>query len=227
MLFIYAIAAGGARRGGGAGERGLRSVRLAAGAPLFAVVEDVPEAPVPSPDSLRAYDAVVRTLLDRCDALLPASFGSVVADEGELLRRLSARTGDLAAALGLVRGCVQMSVRVFGRALRPVPSPKRVGTAALGAGTRYLLEKADEWRAAESLPEIEPLRLRLAGLVRAERVERHQTPGLVGTAHHLVERDLLSAYRARVRAAAAALRPVRIHVTGPWAAYAFAPRALA
>jgi hypothetical protein len=227
MLLVYAIATGGGRLGPGIAGGALRSVRLEARAPIFALVERVAETPVPSPPGLRAYDRVVRKLLERCDALLPASFGSVVADEGELVRRLSARPGDLAAALGLVRGCVQMSVRVFGRARHPVPSARRAEAAALGAGTRYLLEKADEWRAAESLPEIEPLRRRLAGLVRAERVERHQTPGLVGTAHHLVERDLLAAYRARVRAAAAALRPARIHVTGPWAAYAFAPRALA
>jgi hypothetical protein len=220
MFYLYAvIASAPARLGRGLAGEPLRAVALEKGARVSAVVgETLP--PAVTPAALRAHDAVVRRLLPRSDALLPVRFGSTAADIDDLRAQMRGRIGDLALALGLVRGAVQMTVRVFGRAEAPSrpPLPRTVD-----AGTRYLLEKAAEWRAAESLPEIEPLRVRLAGLVRAERIERHTQTGLVGTAHHLVERAALPPYRARLRGALPSLRPLRLHVSGPWPPYAFAP----
>jgi hypothetical protein len=63
----------------------------------------------------------------------------------------------------------------------------------------------------------------VAPLVRAERIECHggRAP-LVATAYHLVERPHVRAYGAAVRHIAPLIAPVRVTVTGPWPAYAFA-----
>ena len=209
-----------------------------AGEPLLAVESgrlvvlagEMDAAPPASPENMRAHDAVIRRLARRCPALLPARFGWTAAG-AELRRRLAPHRRELARALDEVRGCVQMTVRVFGPTPK-APTPKgptspRRGRGGASSGTSYLLERARVLRESETLPELNPLRARLQGLVRGERQERHGTGGLVGTAYHLVERGRLATYRARVRRAAADIDPLRLHLSGPWAAYAFGPRSLA
>ena len=73
--------------------------------------------------------------------------------------------------------------------------------------------------------------VRANGLVRGAKALKRRgllagVAGLVGTAYHLIERARLGAYRAGVRRAQGALHPFRVHVTGPWAPYAFAPQAV-
>jgi hypothetical protein len=225
VLYVYAITTSPpARLGAGRGPRPLRAIKVGR---LAAIVREVSEPPAVERKALLAHEAVVRRLFAEQSALLPARFGSVLDDEQALRKHLAENGAELSRALGLVRGCVQMTLRVFGqpRPARPVAAPPR-GTPA---GTRYLLAKAAQWREEESLPEIEPLSVELAGLVRAERLERHRVPRkgkadvLIGTAHHLVERAEVGSYRARLRAAASHLRPLRLHVSGPWAPYAFGP----
>ena len=114
----------------------------------------------------------MRRLAGRFGAILPARFGEAFADEHALAVRLEPRAADVAAALALVRGCVQMTLRVFGdpEALAD-PEPD----SASGPGTRYLAARQKAVERARSLPEIDPLREALRPLLRAERIER-QTP---------------------------------------------------
>jgi hypothetical protein len=71
------------------------------------------------------------------------------------------------------------------------------------------------------VPELDPLRGRLAGLVRGERVERHDRPPLLATVQHLVLRGAGDRYVDAVNDARATLAPWRVSVTGPWLPYAF------
>jgi hypothetical protein len=194
------------------------------------VVGPVEVPPLAAPTVLRAHDAVIRRLAAQVPAILPARFGSIVGDEREARDALRRQSRDLAAALRLVRGCVQMTVRVFGTAAVPPPTPTRSAARAergdLGPGLRYLLERQRAQQAAEALPEIEALRTQVSPLVRAERLERHGREGLLGTAYHLVERRRLPAYRAGLRRALPSVSPMRLHLSGPWAPYAFAPAGL-
>jgi len=222
-LYVYGIAARRpARLGRGLGRERLRTV---AGRGFVAIAGELEAPPMPEPAALRAHDAVVRRLARTCPAFLPARFGWTLA-EPELRAALAPHRGELKAALEEVRGCVQMIVRVFGETAAEHGPETPPAAAGRGPGTTYMLERARAWQQAESLPELDPLRARLTGLLRAERQERHGQAGLVGTAYHLVERGRLRTYRARVRSAAAALGPVRVRVTGPWAPYAFGPRSL-
>jgi hypothetical protein len=119
-----------------------------------------------------------------------------------------------------------MNLRVLGRAATDAAAPTRSGVS-VQPGTAYLRARADAWHAAQLLPEIEPLRANVAALLRAEKQERQNAVGLIGTAYHLIERTRVRAYRTQVKASAAALQPFRVHVSGPWAPYAFAPESTA
>jgi hypothetical protein len=170
--------------------------------------------------------------------VVPARFGTLV--EASALRALLvSRRAELRAALGQVRGCAQMTLRVWGdphvggpdrapdspRRSRPpgkAGGPLDCGRRG-GPGTRYLLERGR----GRAVGEIAPLRPALRDLVRGERVERHDRPPLLATVYHLVPLRLADTYRAAVAAAGDALRPGRVTVSGPWPAYAFAPEWLA
>jgi hypothetical protein len=165
---------------------------------------------------------VVRRLAEGFGAILPARFGEIFADETALAGRLAPREREVAEALALVRGCVQMTLRVFGEPA-PVLEPEPAG----GPGTRYLAARRRQSERAHSLPEIEPLREALRPLLRAERIERHADSGpLLGTAYHLVTRAQTGDYLAVLEAAKERLGGLRIAATGPWPPYAFAPEAV-
>jgi gas vesicle protein GvpL/GvpF len=215
-LYLYAVLADRPRRLPRSGLRGER-LRLVGVGRLLVVVGDLEEAPPPVPRALRGHDVTVRRLAAGATAVLPVRFGTLVADAAELARQLRPRARELRAALRLVAGREQMTLRVYGQA-GPLPRRRPAG----GPGARYLTRRA---RAA-ALPEIDPLRSALAGLVQAERVERRGEPPLLARVDHLIDRGRGRAYRAAVRATARRLAGLRVRVTGPWAPYAFAAEAV-
>lgn len=190
---------------------------------VTAVVGEIPERPRPDREALERQDAAVRRLAGLFGAILPARFGEACADEAALANRLAPREREMAEALALVRGCVQMTLRVFGE---PEPTLEPETAPAGGPGTRYLAARRREIERAHSLPEIEPLREALRPLLRAERIERHEAAGpLLGTAYHLVPRGETGAYLAALEAARERIGGRRVTATGPWPPYAFAPEA--
>jgi len=163
-----------------------------------------------TPENLAAQDAIVRGL--SVTAVLPIRFGEKARDEEELCKLLKPRSSDLLAALDRVRGCEQMTLRVFGE---PAPQPEPPEQDAR-PGTRYLEARRREIERSRSLPEIEALLDRLRPLVKAERIERKEQGTLLGTVYHLVRREDVQAYKERAREDGVA-------VSGPWPPYAFAP----
>lgn len=162
-----------------------------------------------SPDALRAHEAAVRRISDRSQSCLPARFGASAADEAELRKLVEARAPAFVEALALVRGREQMTLRILDAPAGPAPSG--------GPGTRYLEER----RRASTIPELDPLRAALSGLVRAERVEPHGRPGLVASVYHLIDRGAAASYRSRVESSPP--DGVRVTVSGPWPAWSFTP----
>jgi hypothetical protein len=214
-LYVYAFLAGPLARAG----RGLagEAVRVVPCAGLHAAVGRLDAAPDATADALRAHDAVVRRLAARAGALLPARFGSLVEDEAALARVVAPLAVGLGEALALVAGREQMTLRVLGEA-----SPGREPLdAPAGPGTRYLLRAAGRF----ALRELDPVRAALSGRVVAERVEPHARPPLLASVHHLIPRGEARGYEAAVRAAAPAVAPLALRVSGPWPPYAFAPHA--
>ena len=204
MIGLYAVAIGAPRQALGAqGE----PVRIVARSGLEAVCGEAP--PALSAEALRAHEAAVRRIADESQACLPARFGASAADEDELLEALGAREQELREALELVRGREQMNLRVHGAAAAPTPEG--------GPGTRYLEGR----RRATRLPELDPLRSSLSAVIRAERVEPHEQPGLIASVYHLIDRGASADYRRAVESAA--LDGIRLSLSGPWPPWSFAP----
>jgi hypothetical protein len=222
ILYLYAVAAGepDGPLGEGMGEERLR---LIPAGKVGVVTGDLADLPRPSPEALKRQDAVVRRLAGLFAALLPVRFGESAADEASLITKITPRESELAAALELVRGCVQMTLRVFGEP-EPNPEPAPAVPATVGGpGARYLETRRQEQERLRSLPEIAPLSAALRPLLRAERIERHAAGPLLGTAYHLVPREGTAAYLAAVEEARGRIGGRRIAATGPWPPYAFAP----
>jgi Gas vesicle synthesis protein GvpL/GvpF len=219
ILYIYAVVEGEPAGPLGEGIEGEPLRRIAAGG-ISAVAGLIPAPPHPSHETLKRQDAVVQRLAGLFTALLPARFGESAADEAALAAKLVPRERELAEALKLVRGCVQMTLRVFGEPdPAPEPGPIEVG----GPGARYLETRRREQQRLCSLPEIGPLGEALRPLLKAERIERHAAGPLLGTAYHLVPREGTAAYLAAVEETRGRIGSRRVAATGPWPPYAFAP----
>lgn len=226
-LYVYAVVETQARVTG-AGLAG-EPLRLVPCDQLAAVVGEMAETPAVDAPALRAHDAVVRAVAQSADAILPARFGCFVKDETALRDALQPRARELREALCLVRGCEQMTVRVYGRDATTPAGDERATTeraAAPRPGTDYLVSRQRERRRAHEVPELDPLRPALATLVRDERAQRHRTPPLLASVYHLIERGQAAAYQETLTRAAASLDGVRVTASGPWPPYAFAPEAL-
>ena len=222
-VYVYALLAQAPDSPPGNGMAG-ECVRICRSGDLFAAVGDMARAPVVDAEGLRAHDTVVRRLTTMVDAVLPARFGSLLADDEALSRLVAVRTVELTDALRLVAGREQMTLRVYGEpvagasAIVDEPSPSTPGTA-------YLSERLRAERHARAVPEIAWLRPVLATFIIAERVERHHTRPLLASVHHLIPRGRASTYLAVLERAAVSTRPVRVIPSGPWPPYAFAPDA--
>jgi gas vesicle protein GvpL/GvpF len=187
---------------------------------LVALVGDVTQSPPPSAVTLRAQDAVLRRLASALDAILPARFGTLLADDAALAEALESRRPQLTRALTRVAGCEQMTLRLWGDAPAVAPAGS-ASPASAGPGTRYLIERQEARARAGSVPELASLRDGLGELVREEKVERHDRPPLLATVQHLVLRGTGPRYVETVHAIREGLRPWRVSVTGPWLPYAF------
>ena len=216
LLYLYAVLAEPAQPGSGiAGE----PLRLVACSGLLVAAGEMETLPAVTPETLAAHDSVVRRLAGQVEAILPVRFGEHVQDERELSGLLASRSRELAEALEKVRGCEQMTLRVFGEADPVIETPEPQG----GPGVRYLETRRRELERERSLPEIESLRETLKPLLQAERVERRPSGRLLGSAYLLVRREDVPAYLAAVRESAGQLNGRRVAASGPWPPYAFGP----
>lgn len=213
-LYLYALAEPGLPRRMRLLGRSLRTLEIG---PVHAVVGSREQPARPDARALAEQHAIVVRLAARSAALLPARFGSVVS-EVSLRAVLASHAAAIVQALTMVRGCDQMTIRVFGPpdASRPV-EVRNAGGAAYLQSRRAL---------ARHVPaEAQTIRRALGSCVTAERVE----PGASAirlTVHHLVPKAAAARYQRRASALQDRLEPWRVTVTGPWPAFAFAPELL-
>lgn len=221
--YVYALLAEAPRGDAGAGL-GAEPLRFVPVGDVLAAVGDIAAPPAVSPSTLRAHDAVVRRLAAAVDAILPVRFGTVLDGETALAEAIAGRAPRLREALALVAGREQMTLRVFGEAASIDAAVPVAGD--LGPGARYLETRRRQARRAAEVPELAPLRRHLDALVRAEQAQRHDSPPLLASVYHLIDRGRAAAYLDAVAAGVPALAPIRAVATGPWPPYAFAPEEL-
>ena len=235
-LYIYAIASGLAESNGLTGVAGEPLVVVPA-RDMVAVCGWIARTPGVNRETLTVQDRIVRTLHARAEALLPMRFGTNVADETELERKLDSLEPGLRESLTQVKGREQMTLRVLAGGSSAAGAAGASGAAGAGGaggaaprvsvpatrddhgiGKSYLESR----RAAAIPPEIQRLIDGLRSLQRATRIERGRVERLIATIYSLIERGSSDAYRAAVRQAAASVPSVTVRVTGPGPAYAFA-----
>jgi hypothetical protein len=209
MLYVYAIA-----------ERGLPGTFRVLGHRLHTlsrgsvdvIAERRREPVAPTTDALREQHAIVAKLMERSEALLPARFGSRI-EAAALEALIRSRERQILESLSRVRGRRQMTIRVFGPADTTRPAAERAES-----GTAFL--KNRRARALHMPPDVAPIRSAVGALVAGEIIE----PGLSGlrvTVFHLGATENVEPYRDR--AATLRLPPSQVVVSGPSAAFAFAP----
>jgi hypothetical protein len=134
-------------------------------------------------------------------------------DEESLSSLLQRRETDLCAALALVAGREQMTLRVYGEESASRPAED----TALGPGSRYLAKKIRE----QDISGLGVIQQRLAALIKAERIQHHGKPPLLASVYHLIERGRSASYLAALDNAASDASSVRFVASGPWPPYAF------
>jgi hypothetical protein len=157
-----------------------------------------------------AHGGVVEALVELAAAVLPVRFGEGADDERELVQTVGERSPELRRALGRVRGCVEVGLRVAGS------EQPRLAPAATGAAYMRALRTAEE----ERRDTIGALHDELAVLSREARIEAPAPAGAFAAAY-LVERDGVPAVRGRAARFAAAHPQLAVLCTGPWAPYSF------
>lgn len=213
MLYVYAFAERPATlpEVDGIGGSGLAVEPVG---DIDAVVSDVDgESVGASEEAILAHARVVEALAERCDAVLPARFGRGYADAESLRRAAAPRVGDLREALELVRGSVELGIRVLAPA-----RPQRRGATA--SGREYMVTRLEARRRAEQVAE--QLDAPLGAIARAGTRSVSVTPQLLLTAAYLVDRADVDRFRATVERLQHEHPDLTIACTGPWPPYSFA-----
>lgn len=210
MLYLYAIAA---ELGDVAELRGIQGEAVVRFSFRDALVVAGYVASVPTIDAhvLKAQDTLVRALHNRSAALLPMRFGMTIPDVAAIHAALAYER--IEHKLQQVRGREQMTLRVIGPEKAEEPAPDKT------TGTAYLLSRAKRRWPSEEMALISS---GAASLVREVHVEPIHQHGVHGSVYHLIDRGRSDEYRQLIVGAAAQVPHMRVVITGPSPAYAFA-----
>lgn len=216
-LLLYGVVEAGGESVTGVGLDDRRLHTIVEG-PLAAIVtEHEGNPPEPAIERLREYEHTVRRLMDS-GAILPARFGSVLADEGTVRALLRRRRRDLLARVRRVRGAVELALRASWRGGEGASSETEGGRKH-DSGTSYLRQRLElRQHARRVASELDPL----SALARSSRRTLAPAPDLPVTEAHLVERDRVREFVALVRQLDDRLDDVELTCTGPWPPYSFA-----
>lgn len=205
MVHLYALVDRPARLPDGAS---LRTVDVGG---IDAVYGDATEAAEPTDEAVLAHADVVERLAALNDAVLPARYPGRYDDEAALAAAVRERAPQLDEALGRVRGCVELGVRVL---------REEAGGKAATSGADYMRRRLAEVNEAEALAaEVDTA---VAACTREATKAVTATADLVLSAAYLVSRTEVDAFRAAVDRVAEAHRDLAFVCVGPWPPYSFA-----
>lgn len=187
------------------------------------LVSDFAGASVPvTRENVLKHAEVIGSLLP-ITTPLPFRFGTLATEE-KLESFLDSRSKALQARQELVRGCVEMSVKIiWDREWTedpPVEEAGKPGTAFLAEKRREILGSAA--RAEEAKKIALWLEDRLGEAVRDKALKTNSTSKLLLTAAHLVPRDFVDEYRERLKNTRLERPELHFLASGPWPPYSFA-----
>ncbi|NJO82671.1 MAG: GvpL/GvpF family gas vesicle protein [Blastochloris sp.] len=191
--------------------------------------------PEPTPEHLWQHETAIEALMtDR--AVLPARFGTVLADQEAVRSALAAHYERLVENLRFVAGRVEVGVRVlWAEDERPTtvvatdaicPVAKTDNGQQVNSGRAYIMARLAEERAVQArraLAEQQAAALHgpLAQLAVASAQRTLATPRLLLAAAYLIERDQIDAFKREVERLSAHHPDLRLLGTGPWPPYHF------
>ena len=199
---------------------------------ISAVVSEFAETSISvAREHVLAHERVVSRVLAHTTPL-PFRFGTLAGQE-RLESYVASQKSSLKLALERVRGAVEMSVKIIwnveeaGRKAAGHEAEAVANVAAsAGAGTRFLLEKRRSIACDELLKEraekLEKwLEKAVSDIVKESFVQVEPAEKLFLAASHLVLREKLDDYRARVEKARGEQPELHFLTSGPWAPYSF------
>jgi gas vesicle protein GvpL/GvpF len=218
VLYVYALAE--------TSEAALPACRGHRGAPLRALTRDGVTAVFsrhrqielpPEERHLWRHERVTEALMaDR--GVLPVRFGTTVAGEAELATMLTTRASEFRGLLELVRGRVEIGVRVLWTP--PDEDPEPAGSEPAGAGRAYLMGALRTRHAGARLAET--LHAALAEQAVSARRRVLVTPRLLLSGAYLVDRAAVDRFVGAADEVARAHGDVELMCTGPWPPHSFA-----
>jgi hypothetical protein len=212
-LYVYGISPDPVHtRARGVFRRPLRSLQIGH---LYVIVESAARPPAVTVSTLTAHSRVLAALVEAGVDVLPVRFGTFAPDAAQLRRVVDGRRAEVGRALRLVRGRVQMTVRVRRRGAEPS------ATGQVVSGSEYLRARATQDRTRSADPVLRAIRAAAKPYARAAEVDWRQAPAPMLVVHHLVARRRVPAYTKAI-ARAIARHGVDAVVSGPWAPFAFA-----
>ena len=174
---------------------------------LVVVSSQLERIPEPNTRTLALHHDVVAATME-ADGVLPFRFGTAL-DAGELEGWLAAHAARIRAALGQLRGRVEMNVKLLRLACGHGRERACPACAAGPPGVDTLRDLADHLIERASVAR---WRFRLAG----------HGSNLAGSLAFLVPRNEVDALLARIAPVASRAPGVAVVPTGPWPAYSFA-----
>jgi hypothetical protein len=171
------------------------------------------------------HHEVVRSITKQTTPL-PARFGTLVTVQ-QLSNYVSTHRQAIKAKLAHVRGRVEMIVRINAHLITDTSQESKIEIVP-GPGTAFLLEKRreishDEAGAAQKAQLSSWLREKLGDLIKEEKISLVPSQTIIlARADHLIERENVGEYRAKMARAVEERPEVRFMVSGPWPPYSFA-----
>lgn len=172
------------------------------------------------------HERLVEELMGRVN-LIPVRFGTVLRDAKSVKLEISRGYASYLRDLALVKGKVELGVRVLAPPETPGPEgdhPEPSPTS--GPGTRYLMEQLQETvraramrqRLEQSAEKIDACLMRRS---EARRRAQARSDGMVVNAVYLVWQHQVPAFKEEVEAQRLAFPALAFLLTGPWPAYSF------
>jgi hypothetical protein len=172
------------------------------------------------------HQAVVQAAVQLSSAVMPCRFGTLLADEAQLLALLRQHYAACEAELARLRDKLEVGVQAIFSGSQVAPGPA-LGAMGLTAGTQYLLAKrrqSEASRAWRDNAEDFAQTLNVATTPLWTEVKAQKRPlqqGLLLSLCYLVQRDQVSAFRHIYEQVRLRSPQLKLLYTGPWPPYSF------
>jgi hypothetical protein len=187
------------------------SLREVAADGLAAVFADRTPDAEPSLESLCAHEEVVEALMhDR--TVLPMRFGTALPDDAAVRGLLDRRGDEFSRMLDLVRGRVELGVRVAG-------PPTTAAAEPASTGVEYMEQRLGARREAEQIAQA--VHAPLARIAERSTTQKPRGGPDLMTASYLLPDDRIGHFTRRIKKLQREHPELAVTCTGPWPPYSF------